>query len=163
MTDKAFTGRSIAISILLGEDERAQTNGAFPKPTASFTRFGGTKGLSDEAQWDKVKYTNRDSPGNFHQELATYINATGGTDGIFLTNDEANLWDIRAYHRNPTSGQPFCWIKLEVPGVGGKHVMYKYVLMDTFSFEAPDEDKGTFSSAWTEQQPEVYEFVADVP
>lgn len=151
----AFIGRDVQIEVLLGEETRAKVNGAYPKPITpeSYVVLGGTRGLSKSAEWGTIDTTNRSSAGNVRENIVDYLAISGSTDGVWLTEDEENIESTSEYVNNPTSGQPFGWIRLTRPAADGATITEEiYALLTTFNFEAPYDDVGTFSMDYTGQQ-----------
>ena len=162
----AFIGRDVTIELLLAKETRAKVNGAYPKPVspAAYVVLGGTRGLSKSTEWDTVDATSRSSAGNVRESLVNYLSVDGSVDGVWLTEDAENIEDASDYVNNPTSGQPYGWIRLTRPGDNGGTVTEEiYALLTTFSFEAPYDDVGTFSMDYMGQQAVIKTVVPATP
>jgi hypothetical protein len=153
----AFLGRGVKIEILVGADNRALVNGALPKPVTAYTLLGGTRGYSLSKEWGTVDSTSRTSVGSVRESIADYLSLSGSIDGVWLTEAAANIEATNTYVTAPPSGQPFAWIKTTRPGAtaGSTITEELYVLLTSFSFEAPYDDVGTFSLDFTGLQPAV--------
>ena len=151
----AFIGRDVTIELILAKETRAKVNGAYPAPLDQddYIVLGGTRGLSKGTEWDTVDATSRSSAGNVRESLVNYLSVDGSVDGVWLTEDEENIESTDDYVNNPTSGQPYGWIKLTRPAADGATITEQiYALLTTFSFEAPYDDVGTFSMDYMGQQ-----------
>lgn len=153
----AFLGRVLKVEVILAADTRPLVNGAFPKPVASYTALGGTRGYSMEKTWGTVDATSRSSVGAVRESIADYLSLSGSIDGVWLTEAAANIDTTDTYVNAPASGQPYGWIKTTRPGptAGSTVTEETYVLFTSFSFEAPYDDIGTFSMSFEGQQPTI--------
>ena len=154
----AFIGRDVTIEVLLGKETRAKVNGVYPAPVspAAYIVLGGTRGYSAGNEWDTVDATSRSSAGNVRESLVNYLSVDGSVDGVWLTEDAENIDTVADYVENPTSGQPYAWIRETRPGnAGGTVTREVYTLLTSFSFEAPYDDVGTFSMDHMGQQPVI--------
>jgi predicted secreted protein len=151
----AFIGRDVTIELILAKETRGKVNGAYPAPIspAVYIALGGTRGLSKGVEWDTVDATSRSSAGNVRESLVNYLSVDGSVDGVWLTEDAENINDTDDYVNNPTSGQPYAWIRITKPGDSGGTVTEEiYAILTSFSFEAPYDDVGTFSMDYMGQQ-----------
>jgi hypothetical protein len=151
----AFLGRDCSIEILVGKDTRAKVNGVIPKPVSpEYLLLGGTRGLTDGAEWASTDVTTRSSEGSVRESLMTYLSISGSTDGIYLPETAENIAATRDYVLAPTSGQPYAWIRFTYPGptAGATVTEELYCLITSFNRASPYDDATTFDMAWEGQQ-----------
>jgi predicted secreted protein len=152
----AFLGRDCSIEVLLEKDTRAKgSDGKIPKPVSpTYLLLGGTRGLTDGAEWATTDVTNRSSFGNVRESLVTFLSVSGSTDGIYLPETAENIAAARDYVMSPTSGQPYAWIRVTYPGAtaGATITEELYCLLSSFNRASPYDDATTFDMAWEGQQ-----------